>query len=312
MPVRANSFAPTLLGAVSVSLATVTVTFDSPAWADDLCIEQPPHPIAQGLPGSLPYRYAACHSCHAGATTEVLLWSARYDRAKGRKCWILFDAYGRDVTKAHVRSAAAPTSTPVAPTLISTAPTLISAAPLPTSTEPAPTSYTPPATLSSKIASLFGNLNFMGMSANAAPVGDAPPVSQPRMAPPTPPRKHESDSAAAPPPTSYTPPATLSSKIASLFGNLNFMGMSANAAPVGNALPVSQPQIGPPIPPLSHEGDSANVKKKDSAVQAAQRNVGNGREEKRVSQVTIPQEDRALFEEFLQWREYEKIFKAQK
>jgi hypothetical protein len=216
-----------LFGTVFVSFATVTIAFDGPARADDVCIEQPPHPVAQGMPESVPYKYAACHSCHTKATTEVLAWTVRNDRVSGRKCWFLLDDHGRDVTKTHVRS---------------------SAAPMPTS--------------------------------------------------------------AAPTPTSYVPPTTFSSKIASLFGNFNFMGTPANAAPESNAPPVSAPQIGPPNSPQKHEGDSANAKKTDSTVQTAQKSVGKGHEAKRVSQVIIPQEERVLYEEFLRWREYEKIFKT--
>jgi hypothetical protein len=141
------------------------------------------------------------------------------------------------------------------------------------SAAPTPTSAPTP-TLSSKIASLFGNFNFMGTSANAAP-------------------------------DSYTPQT---SKIASLFGNFNFMGTSANAAPERSAPPISPPQIGPPNPPPKHEGDSANAKKTDSTIQGAQGSIGKGHEAKQGAKVAIQQEDRALFEEFLRWREREKIF----
>ena len=220
MPEHVNSFASMLLGAAFVSLATVTIAFDGPARADDVCIEQPPHPVAEGMPEGVPYKYAACHSCHAMATTEVLLWNVRYDRARGRKCWLLLDSHGRDVTKAHVRSSAVPE------------------------------------------------------------------------------------------PTTYVPPATFASKIASLFGNFNFMGTPANAVPESNAPLVSPPQISPPNSPRKHEGDTANAKKTDGTVQTAQRSIGKGNEAKRVSHVTIPQGERALFEEFLQWREYEEIFKT--
>jgi hypothetical protein len=225
MAERINSCAPMLLGAAFASLATVTVTFDSPVWAGEVCIEQPPHPVGEGGLEGVPYKYAACHSCHVTATTEVLLWNVRYDRAKGRKCWFLLDAHGLDVTKAHVRSSATPTITSTAPA-----------------------------------------------------------------------------------PTSYVPPETFSSKIASLFSDFNFMGTPANAAPESNARPISAPQVGPPTPPRKHEGDSADAKKMDTIVQAARKNIGNGHEAKRVSQVIVPREERALFEEFLRWREYEKIF----
>lgn len=238
MPEYVNSFTPLLLGAVFVSLATVTIAFDGLARADDVCIEQLPQPVAEAVPESAPYRYPACHSCHATAATEVLRWSVRHDPVKGRKCWFLLDFRGRDVTKAHVRR---------------------SAAPAPGAT-PAPT---------------------------AAPAPSAAPAPAPSV-----------------------PPATLSSKIASLFGNFNFMGTSANAAAENEAPPVSPHQISPPNSPRKPEGDSANVKKTDGAVQTAQKSVGKGQKEKRVSQVKDPREERrALFEEFLQWREYEEMFK---
>jgi hypothetical protein len=207
-----NSSAPMRLGAAFIALALAAVTFDSPVRADDSCIEQPPQPVAEGMSGgvprnySVPYDYAACHSCHARAT-EVLLWNFRYDRAKGRKCWFLVDAYGREVTEVHMRSRAAS----------------------------APTS-----TFSSKLASWFGNLNFFGKSENAAPESDAPKLS-------------------------------------------------------------------PPNPPSQHHGDTANAKRTDSGVRVDQSSSGEAYPAKRVSQVSIRQEERTLFEEFLRWRERERI-----
>jgi hypothetical protein len=209
MPERVNSFALTIFGSILVSLATLAVDFNSPALAGDACIEKPPQPVAEGMPGNAPYDYAMCHSCYF--TTAVLLWDARYDRAKGRTCWFLRDAYGRDVTEAHVRSSAAPTSA----------------------------ASTPPSTLSSKLASWFGNFNFMRASGNAAPESDVAHVS-------------------------------------------------------------------PPDPSRKHQGNTANTKKTDSGVRIGQRSDGEAHAAKRVSQASIHQDDkdeRALFEEFLRWRE---------
>jgi hypothetical protein len=199
MPERVNLFAPMLFGTVFVSLATVTATLDGSARADDACLEQPPQPVAQSAHGSVPYDYAACHSCHA-KPTEVLVWNVRYDRANRRKCWFLVDAYGRDVTAAHMRSGAAP-----------------------------------------------------------------------------------------------APDSTFSSKIASWFGNLHFMGTPANAGPESNG-----PQSTPPDPSRKHQGDSANTKKT--------KNTGGGRSSGEApKQVSIRQEDLTLFQEFLQWRERERV-----
>src|SRR5579864_54755 len=144
MSERVNSFVQTIFGPVFISLATLAVGFDSPALAGGACIEKLPPPVAEGKPGNVPHDDAICNSCYL--TTEVLLWDVRYDRAKGRTCWFLRDAYGRDVTEAHVRSTTAP-------------------APLPT--------------LSSRLASWFGDFNFMRASGIAAPESDAAHVSAP-------------------------------------------------------------------------------------------------------------------------------------
>jgi hypothetical protein len=54
----------------SVLVATIAIQSYTPARADSTCIEQQPkQPAAEGM-----------------------RWSARYDRAKGRKCWFLVDA----------------------------------------------------------------------------------------------------------------------------------------------------------------------------------------------------------------------------
>jgi hypothetical protein len=118
MPERANSFAPTFPGVLLVLVATIAVHFCSPVRADSACLEQPSQPAAEGM-----------------------RWSAHYDRAKGRKCWILVDAStnGRDASQAQPNAAS-------------------------TAVE----------TLSSQIASLLGNLT--GASANVTSQATAPQV----------------------------------------------------------------------------------------------------------------------------------------
>jgi hypothetical protein len=108
MPQRVNSFGSVISGAILILFA-MTIIFGAPARAESPCIEKPPEAAAEVTPASVHHDYAACSSCHA-ASTEVLLWSFRYDRAKGRKCWFLSDTSGRDVTEEHVRGtgAAAP------------------------------------------------------------------------------------------------------------------------------------------------------------------------------------------------------------
>jgi len=123
MPERASSFAPTIPGVFSVLVATVAVHTYSPARADNACIEQPSQPAAEGT-----------------------RWSLHYDRAKGRKCWVLVDA----LTNGH--DAAAPQAQPSA---------AATPAPVPS--------------LSSQIASLLGNLT--GASANVTPQATAPQIS---------------------------------------------------------------------------------------------------------------------------------------
>ena len=129
MPERASSFAPTIPGVFSVLVATIAVHFCSPVRADSACLEQPSQPAVEGT-----------------------RWSAHYDRAKGRKCWILVNAStnGRDAAAPQAQPNAASTSAPVE-------------------------------TLSSQIASLLGNLT--GASANVTPQASAPqvgPASVPR------------------------------------------------------------------------------------------------------------------------------------
>jgi hypothetical protein len=190
------SFAPITFSAVAISFATVAV---SPVQADNACIEQRPRPVAEETHGS---SYASCRSCHA-VTAEEFHWVVRNDRAKGRKCWFLLDANGRDVTAhVHARAQSAPT-------------------------------------LSSTFASLFGNFNFMGAPANVTQASNVSQISSPS------PRK---------------------------------------------------------------QGDTAEANKIDHGVQVAQKDSGDGQVTKRVSQTSIHPEDRALFEEFLQWRERQNIF----
>jgi hypothetical protein len=128
MPERVNSFAPIIPSVCFVAVATIiAVHFLSPARAENACIEQPSQPAPEGT-----------------------RWSARYDRAKGRKCWFLVDANGREVTASRARPGAAPT--------------------------PAPAD-----SLSSQIASLLNSLT--GATEYAAPQGDAPqigPAAAPR------------------------------------------------------------------------------------------------------------------------------------
>ena len=129
MPERANSFGPTIPGVFSILVATIAVHFCSPVRAGSTCLEQPSQPAAEGT-----------------------RWSLHYDRAKGRKCWILVDAStnGHDAAAAQAQPNAAPTPGPVE-------------------------------SLSSQIASLLGNLT--GASANVTPQVNGPqttPASVPR------------------------------------------------------------------------------------------------------------------------------------
>jgi len=118
MPERASSFAPTIPGVFAVLVATIAVHFCGPVRADSACLEQPNQPAAEGT-----------------------RWSAHYDRAKGRKCWILVDAStsGHDAQQAQPNAVSASAAVE---------------------------------TLSSQIASLLGNLT--GASANVTPQSTAP------------------------------------------------------------------------------------------------------------------------------------------
>jgi hypothetical protein len=118
MPERANSFAPTIPGIFSVLVATIAIHFCSPVRADSACLDQPSQPAAEGM-----------------------RWSAHYDRAKGRKCWILVDAS----TNGHEASQALPNAASASAAI---------------------------ETLSSQIASLLGSLT--GASANVTPQSSAP------------------------------------------------------------------------------------------------------------------------------------------
>lgn len=130
MPERVNSFAPVICSVSFVFIATTAVHFASPAQAESACIEQPSQKAAEGT--------------H---------WTAHYDRAKSRKCWLLVDANGRDVTASQAQSSAAP--------------------------EPSPVDA-----LSSQIASLLGSLTGAAESAAVqvtAPQGDAPQTGPSRV-----------------------------------------------------------------------------------------------------------------------------------
>jgi len=140
MPQRVNSLAALSPRVCSVLVAMIAVHFYSPARGE--CIEQPNPPAAEGT-----------------------RWSLHYDRAKGRKCWILVDA------STNGRDGAAPQSQPNA------APTL-----------------GPVEQISSQIASLLGNLT--GASANV-PQAAAPQVNGPQISPAAGPRKPQGNAANA-------------------------------------------------------------------------------------------------------------------
>jgi hypothetical protein len=103
-----------------VSVATIVVPACSGAHADSACIEQPGQPAAEGA-----------------------RWLQRYDRAKGRRCWVLVDASGHDVTVSQAQPSAPP-----APAL-----------------DP---------TFSSQLAALFGSWT---AQANVAPPGNPPQIN---------------------------------------------------------------------------------------------------------------------------------------
>jgi hypothetical protein len=73
MPRRAHSFGPMMSGAVCAVLAVVAVSIDSPVQAE--CIAQPSQQAPEGS--------------H---------WSLHTDRVKNRRCWVLVDAAGRDLS----------------------------------------------------------------------------------------------------------------------------------------------------------------------------------------------------------------------
>jgi hypothetical protein len=135
MPERVNSFAPMIPGTIAVVVAMLAVHFCSAARAE--CILQPNQPAAEGT--------------H---------WSLHYDRAKGRKCWILVDGStnGHDGATEQAQPNAAPTPGPVE-------------------------------AISSQISSLLGNLT--GASANA------PQVKGPQTGPATGPHKPQGNTANA-------------------------------------------------------------------------------------------------------------------
>ncbi len=73
MPRYANRFGLTKYGVVCVLLSTVAVCFDTPARAECITL------LNQQAP-------------------EGTHWSLHYDRVKNRRCWILVDATGHDVS----------------------------------------------------------------------------------------------------------------------------------------------------------------------------------------------------------------------
>jgi hypothetical protein len=79
------------------------------------------------------------------------------------------------------------------------------------------------------------------------------------------------------------------------------MRASANAEPESDVAHIS-----PPDPSRQHRGDTANAKKTDSSVRIGQGSNGKANAAKRVSQTSIDKEERALFDEFLRWRERQK------
>lgn len=83
MPRRAHSSGPTIAGIICALLAAAAVGMDSPAQAE--CIAQPNQQAPDGT--------------H---------WSLHYDRVKNRRCWILVDATGHDISTPQAQSAPAP------------------------------------------------------------------------------------------------------------------------------------------------------------------------------------------------------------
>jgi hypothetical protein len=89
MPRRAPFSGPLMSGAVCAVLATVAVDMDSPAQAE--CIVQPNQQAPEGT--------------H---------WSLHSDRAKNRRCWILVDSTGHEISST---PEAQPSTSPVLSTL---------------------------------------------------------------------------------------------------------------------------------------------------------------------------------------------------
>jgi hypothetical protein len=83
MPRRAASFGPTMSGVVCALLTAAAVAIDSPAQAE--CIVQPNQQAPEGA--------------H---------WSLHTDTVKNRRCWILVDATGRDISTGQAQPAPAP------------------------------------------------------------------------------------------------------------------------------------------------------------------------------------------------------------
>jgi hypothetical protein len=145
---------------------------------------------------------SACLDQPSQPATEGTRWSVHYDRAKGKKCWFLVDANGYDVTPPQAQLSGASEAVQ---------------------------------TLSSQIASLWGNLT--GASVNATTQAHAPPVSVPRKL----------------------------------------------------------------------QGNAANAGRTDGSIRADQRSTGDGHTVKRVSPALTAPEREALFEEFLRWQNQEGI-----
>ncbi len=107
------------------------------------------------------------------------------------------------------------------------------------------------------------------------------PQAQPNAAPaPTPPTQRESS-----------------------HGNFNLTGASANLTPERNA-----PQISHPGPPHKPQSNVATANKEDTGIRADEKGNGKGHVARRVSLVTMGREESAEFEEFLRWRQHERLF----
>jgi hypothetical protein len=141
MPERVNSFASIILRACFIFAALIAAHCLSPAWAESACIEQHSQPAPDGA--------------H---------WSVHYDRAKGRKCWFLTDAKGRDVMASQAQPSAVPTPAPVD-------------------------------SLSSQIVSLLGSLT--GAAESALPQANASQSDAPQFGPARAPRKPRGNGANA-------------------------------------------------------------------------------------------------------------------